>query len=263
MTTTIFLIILLALVIVLATVVFWLVKLQKQSAEHTKELEIAAHQILVLSSRVHDQHKSIIAMNGVADKMDDHLAATHKMVVALDNAFREHNAKIEAFREHVHLKHDAQQKINADLFECSMMVSSIVFKMLAQLELHPEDKIGILKQSLMSLDYLILFKDTHEIPVHVLQKLRLSMGDYYRMVTENNNDTPPNLSIKGFEIMANGQDPDTKKFAVPHCRIVAGSIVEAIQKLDRFMSTKELTDDIKLITPIEEIDFSNHEKQHP
>lgn len=62
--------------------------------------------------------------------------------------------------------------------------------------------------------------------------------------------------LKVFTITENGFSVDgSGKVAVPACRIKAKDYVDASNKLTAFLTTRELTNDIELITPIEKIDF--------
>lgn len=65
-----------------------------------------------------------------------------------------------------------------------------------------------------------------------------------------------NQELKIFTITENGFSMDgSAKVSVPACRIKASSYVEAAGKLNEFLSTRKLTDDIELVTPIEKIAF--------
>lgn len=62
---------------------------------------------------------------------------------------------------------------------------------------------------------------------------------------------------KIFVITENGFSMTDNKVSVPACRIKAESYFDAINKLNQFLATRELSDDIELITAIENIDFDN------
>lgn len=63
------------------------------------------------------------------------------------------------------------------------------------------------------------------------------------------------LETKIFSITESGFDPDSDKVASPACRIKARSYKEAIDILNKFLSTRIKPDELELITPIENIDF--------
>lgn len=63
------------------------------------------------------------------------------------------------------------------------------------------------------------------------------------------------MDLKIFNVTENGFSMVNDKVAIPACRIKATSYVDAIHKLDVFLSTKKLDDDIELITPYDKIDF--------
>jgi len=46
-----------------------------------------------------------------------------------------------------------------------------------------------------------------------------------------------------------------RKVSVPACKIKATSYIEAANKLSNFLTSRLLTDDIELITPLDRIDF--------
>lgn len=50
----------------------------------------------------------------------------------------------------------------------------------------------------------------------------------------------------------------SNKVAIPACEVKANSFIEAHNKLNKFLITKEPDEDIRLITPIERIDFEAH-----
>lgn len=59
-----------------------------------------------------------------------------------------------------------------------------------------------------------------------------------------------------FTITENGFSMDgSGKVSVPACRIKAKTYAEAANKLTAFLETRELTEDIELITPLDKIDF--------
>jgi uncharacterized protein YggL (DUF469 family) len=59
-----------------------------------------------------------------------------------------------------------------------------------------------------------------------------------------------------FNITENGFCMDgSGKVSVPACKIKAKTFLEASEKLTRFLTIKELTPDIELITPLEKISF--------
>ena len=61
--------------------------------------------------------------------------------------------------------------------------------------------------------------------------------------------------MQTYHITENGFSITDDKVSVPECNIKANSFIEASEKLRNFLYTKELTEDIELITPIERIDF--------
>lgn len=59
-----------------------------------------------------------------------------------------------------------------------------------------------------------------------------------------------------FTITENGFLMDgSGKVSVPACRIKAESFIEASDKLASFLKTRQLSEDIELITPLDKIDF--------
>jgi hypothetical protein len=60
-----------------------------------------------------------------------------------------------------------------------------------------------------------------------------------------------------FTVTENGFAMDgSGKVAIPACRIKATSFIEAAEKLNSFLDTGKLPDDIELITPMEKISFT-------
>lgn len=57
------------------------------------------------------------------------------------------------------------------------------------------------------------------------------------------------ITENGFSVDGSG------KVSVPACKIKARSYVDAANKLSDFLRTRQLTEDIKLITPLEKINF--------
>ena len=64
------------------------------------------------------------------------------------------------------------------------------------------------------------------------------------------------MEDKIFTITENGFSMDgSGKVSVPACKIKAKTYTEAANKLTAFLETRELTEDIELITPLDKIDF--------
>ena len=61
--------------------------------------------------------------------------------------------------------------------------------------------------------------------------------------------------MQTYHITENGFSMTNDKVVIPECYVKASSFFEAQEKISNFLSTKQLTADIELITPIERIDF--------
>jgi hypothetical protein len=60
---------------------------------------------------------------------------------------------------------------------------------------------------------------------------------------------------KVFHVGANGFELGTDRVVIPECNIKAENFLDAAKKLDLFLASKTLSDDIELITPFEKIVF--------
>lgn len=63
------------------------------------------------------------------------------------------------------------------------------------------------------------------------------------------------METKIFTVTENGFSPKDKTVSCPACKIKAVSFMDAIDKLNTFLKTKQLPEDIELITPMERICF--------
>lgn len=68
------------------------------------------------------------------------------------------------------------------------------------------------------------------------------------------------VTTKVFQISENGFSMKDDSVSVPACNIKATGFIDAKNKLDKFLSSKLLTEDIELITPMERIAFSSCEE---
>lgn len=80
----------------------------------------------------------------------------------------------------------------------------------------------------------------------------------YDIMQEQKIITSPNCKKKFniFIFSENGFSMKDDKVCIPACKVKAVGWLDAKNKLDAFLSTRILTEDIELITPINRIDFN-------
>lgn len=64
--------------------------------------------------------------------------------------------------------------------------------------------------------------------------------------------------LRVYDCTENGYNPKTQRYSVPACRVKAVSFIEASRKITEFLKSKVLTEDMELITPIENIEFDGN-----